>query len=238
MKVLIINATMREQTSYNFSRVLAEMIAGEEGLIYEVFLPKNLPDFCTGCYRCITSGESSCPHSKHVNTILAAIDDSQVFIIASPVCGRNVPASLKNLFDHLYFQWIYHRPKGEMWNRQGVILTSCSIGGQKHAQNCIRHNLENWGMAKIHTLNFKTQCRQFDEVLPYEKIRMGKSLEKLTAKILMGVDKKPGLYSRLLFLKGRLYQKLKNKNKIDTDYWGEKGWLDVIRPWYVKRIRK
>ncbi|MCL2087018.1 MAG: NAD(P)H-dependent oxidoreductase [Oscillospiraceae bacterium] len=238
MKVLIINATMREESGYNAARVLSEMIAGEQGVIYEVFLPKNLPDFCVGCYRCFDEGEQHCPHSKYVDTIRQAMDDSQVFVFAAPVYGRRIPAALKNFFDHLYYQWVFHRPKAEMWNKQAVVLISNKMAGAKQAANDIRDNLKHWGVARIHCATFKTDCQRFSDILPFDKVRIGHSLEKITKKILKHTDTPPSLSSKLVFHTGRLYQKLKNKNKRDTDYWGEKGWLDVIRPWYVKRLRK
>ena len=57
MNILMINATMKKGKSYTIGRALIDRIAGEEDQVQEIFLPKDMPEFCRGCARCIREGE-------------------------------------------------------------------------------------------------------------------------------------------------------------------------------------
>ena len=61
MKILMINGTMRRGKSYILGRMLIERIAKEEDVVDELFLPKDMPEFCRGCGLCIRQGETKCP---------------------------------------------------------------------------------------------------------------------------------------------------------------------------------
>lgn len=61
MKILMINGTLRQGSSYHIGRMVIEKIAEDGDEIIELFLPKDMPEFCRGCAVCITESEKKCP---------------------------------------------------------------------------------------------------------------------------------------------------------------------------------
>ncbi len=65
MKVALINGQNHKGSTYNIGRKLAEK-STDSANITEVFLPKDMPNFCLGCARCIMEDEKLCPHYSYI----------------------------------------------------------------------------------------------------------------------------------------------------------------------------
>ena len=86
MKVALINGQNHKGSTYNIDKILALKLTDEEN-IKEVFLPRDIPEFCTGCTACFMKSETLCPHYELVHPIDKIIHDSDVLIFTTPhVC--------------------------------------------------------------------------------------------------------------------------------------------------------
>jgi hypothetical protein len=68
MKVTIIHGQNHKESSYHAGRFFIDQLNDVED-IHEFFLPKDLPVFCMGCYRCMHEGEDNCPHYQYLKPI-------------------------------------------------------------------------------------------------------------------------------------------------------------------------
>lgn len=58
MKVTIIHGQGHHGSTYHVTDMLREQLAGKDATIHEYFLPEDGPDFCLGCFKCITQDEN------------------------------------------------------------------------------------------------------------------------------------------------------------------------------------
>ena len=82
MKVTIINGNMRHGSTWHCVQEIVESLQKREQLdVTEFFLPRDLPQFCNGCFSCIYNGETTCPHSQSVAPILQALLDADLIVL-------------------------------------------------------------------------------------------------------------------------------------------------------------
>lgn len=110
-------------------------------------LDADIP-FCRGCYACFERGEENCPHAERVQPIMRKIKQADCLIITSPVFAMNIPALLKNYFDHTAYN--FHRPA--MFDKRAIVVTSTAGGGAKTTACYIRDTLGHWGVNRVYTL--------------------------------------------------------------------------------------
>ena len=113
MNILMINATMKKGKSYTIGRALIDRIAGEEDQVQEIFLPKDMPEFCRGCARCIREGEEHCPdYLIYLKRITGMMHEADLLIFTTPVFVYHTSGQMKALLDHYGYRWMVHRPEG------------------------------------------------------------------------------------------------------------------------------
>jgi multimeric flavodoxin WrbA len=121
MKTCLIHGTMRKGSTYHITKMILDKLDSDlNNEVTEFFLPKDMPNFCVGCYQCIFKGEQLCPHASSVNKIHQAMVDADLIIITSPVYVFDVSGQLKAMFDHFGYQWMSHRPNKTMFNKIGA----------------------------------------------------------------------------------------------------------------------
>lgn len=109
--------------------VCVEHEAEEKGYeINRINLYEQNVAFCTGCRRCIETGE--CIQKDDAVKIAGLLKDCDIVVLAAPVYWANVPAAVKNLFDRILGAVMEETstfPKGRLSGKQKFIfLTSCN----------------------------------------------------------------------------------------------------------------
>lgn len=99
MKVTVIYGNGRRGTTWRLTRLFLESLAGAE--ITEFFLPRDFGSACTGCMRCVLEAEGLCPHAGELAPILAALEQSDLIVLASPVYAMGMSGAMKSFLDHL-----------------------------------------------------------------------------------------------------------------------------------------
>lgn len=228
MKIALINGQNHKGSTYTIGRMLAEKITSEDN-IREIFLPKDLPEFCSGCTNCFLKTEELCPHFYAVKPITDLIDASEVLIFTTPVYALSCTASMKSLLDHYAYRFMVHRPEEAMFSKQAVCIATAAGSGMKEACKVMKDSLFWWGVRKTYTCAFALHAVSFDTVKQNKKLKIEKAINTLAKKILKR-NTHTSLKTKLFFNIMRLVNK-NGWNRADTEYWQEKGWLLNKRPW-------
>ncbi len=228
MKTLIISGQNHKGSTYHIARELADKIGGETK---EFFLPKDFGEFCIGCTGCFMKGEEYCPHYEKLNPITEAMDEADVIILNSPVYVFHVTGAMKSFLDHLGYRWMIHRPRGNMFHKQGVCISTAAGAGMKSTNKDMAHSFFNWGVPKTYKYGIAVAATNWEMVSEKKKKAIDKKTIKMANQIRRRCGRvKPNLFTRGFFLVCRAIQKT-GFNPNDKKYWEENGWMDKKRPW-------
>ena len=230
MKAVIISATSHKGSTYSIGRMLAEKLTAPENLS-EVFLPRDLGEFCCGCTRCIMESSDKCPHYAKLQPITEKIDSADVIIFTSPVYVFHVTGQMKAFLDHYGWRWMAHRPDEIMFSKQAVVIATAAGAGMRSTMKDMADSSFYWGIPKTYKLGKAVYQTDWKQVSP----KIKKSLEARTDKLAKKISARCGkvrvsLKTKMFFNVMRMIHR-NGINEADTKYWKEKGWLDKNRPW-------
>lgn len=232
MKIALINGQNHKGSTYHIGRMLAEKLAPPEE-IEEVFLPRDMPEFCCGCINCIVKSEKLCPHYKYTKPITEIMDAADVLIFTTPVYVFHATGSMKAFLDHYAYRWMVHRPETKMFSKQAVCIATAAGAGMKSACKDVKDSLFFWGVGKIYSYAVAVMSASWDDVNVKIKAKAEKRTDELAEKIKKRYGKvKPALKTKGLFYFMRFMQG-KIKLQADNAYWKEKGWDKKVRPWKI-----
>lgn len=211
MKYLIINGSPRKKNTWMMVNQAKSNLDGE---FEEIHLMKEKIPMCNGCFNCFNEGEDKCPHYDKINPIINKIRECDGIIIASPVYAMNVPALLKNFFDHTAY--LYHRP--EFFTKKALIIVSTAGAGQKNIAKYIDETLRHWGINK--TYKIAIACGGKDTL---ETKKIDPPALKFKKDIDSGKLHSPKFMDILYFNLWRALASSKDPIKADKDYWFNTG---------------
>lgn len=237
MNILMINGTMRKSSTYRIAKMFVERVTLSQDTVNELFLPKDMPEFCRGCGLCITQGAKKCPdYFIYLRRVTRLIDEADLLVFATPTYVYHATGQMKALLDHYGYRWMVHRPEGSMFRKQAVCFATAAGGGMKYALKDITDSLKWWGVGKIYTYGVAVRSMSWNEVDKPIKDKIDKKVNELMAKIVHDRDKvMPSLRARILFYLMRYLHRRAFMQQIDTDYWREMGWLGSGRPWIIQQ---
>ena len=237
MNILMINGTMRKGSTYRIAKMFVERVTLSQDTVNELFLPKDMPEFCRGCGQCITQGAKKCPdYIIYLKRITRLIDEADLLVFATPTYVYHTTGQMKALLDHYGYRWMVHRPEASMFKKQAVCFSTAAGAGMKNALKDITDSLKWWGVGRIYTYGAAVRSMDWDEIGKPVKDKIDENVNKLMAKIVHERDKvTPSLYERVLFYAMRYMHSRTFMQQIDTDYWREAGWLGSKRPWIMER---
>lgn len=230
MKIALINGQNHKGSTYHIGRMLAEKLAGT-GDIEEIFLPRDLPEFCCGCINCIVKSEKLCPHYKYTKPITEIMDSADVLIFTTPVYVFHATGSMKAFLDHYAYRWMVHRPEGKMFTKQAVCIATAAGAGMRPACKDVKDSLSFWGVGKIYSYGVAVMGASWDGVNVKIKAKAERKTDAIAEKIKKRYGKvKPSVKTKFLFYAMRFMQG-KIKLPADNAYWKGKGWNKKVRPW-------
>jgi len=244
MKITVINGTEKQGVTYALKEIfLARFVLNAE--ITEFYLPKDCPNFCSGCTSCFVAGESVCKDYEYVHRIEESLLNADLIVITSPAYVMHVTGALKAYLDHMAYRWMPHRPSPEMFAKRAVIISQCAGAGAKSTVTDIKHSLSWWGISEIGVFTGALMSEIIWNKLP-EK-RRGKLTKKIVkladkyAKINYSKPARVSVVTKIKFGICRLMQKklyASNSEYKDACYWYNLGWLNRVRPWRRQRKSK
>lgn len=242
MIVCVFHGSNRRGNTDKLLEIAKNKISENEDVEFiDFYLPKDLPEFCTGCFLCLDKGAYGgelCPHKKYTSIITEAIDKSDGIIIGCPVYALAETAQVKALFDHYACTFMNHRPRKGNFKKSALIISSCAGAGNRDTIRTIKHNFIFWGIPKIYSIGIKLWAKDFEEVSKAKKLKFTNKIENKTIKFLDSIKNRKDGYApvrtRLLF---KLFLKLMNSypdGHQDKEYFRKYGWLNGKRPWNLE----
>ncbi|MBR3116663.1 MAG: NAD(P)H-dependent oxidoreductase [Bacilli bacterium] len=231
MKVLTIMGTAHRGNTRAVVDLFLKEFENSKNEFDEVVLPIDFNNICMGCANCILKGEENCPHYNEINKIIKKIENADLIILATPVFVGSCSGALKVFLDHLAYMWLVHRPKEEMFNKVGLIITSAGGSGVKNTVKLLKSNLFYWGVPTIYNYGVTTMKMGGNYVDYDKKDKIQKQVSKKAKKVKKAlVKRKVGFKTKFFFKLFGMTQK-NGWNKTDVDYWKEKGWLNGKKPY-------
>ena len=237
MRITVINGTEKHGVTYRLKELFLDGFKGKAD-ITEYYLPKDGPDFCTGCTNCFLKGELTCKDAEKVATIEKSLLEADLIVMTSPAYVMHATGAMKTLLDHFGYRWMPHRPAGEMFAKRAVIITQCLGAGAKSTAKDIKHSLSWWGVSKIGVFTDSLMGDTVWDNLPKKKqAELTRKITGLSEKFARIDYKKPahtGLSTKFKFIFCRMINASVHKSApeaTDGKYWAAQGWLDSGRPW-------
>lgn len=237
MNITVINGTEKHGVTYR----LKEMFLTEfrdKANITEYYLPKDCPNFCSGCVRCTMEGENACKDAVYIGRIEKSLLEADLIVMASPAYVFHATGAMKAFLDHFAYRWMPHRPAPEMFGKRAVIITQCLGAGAKTAAKDIKHSLSWWGISKIGIFTGALMGDiVWDKLSERKQAELTRKIKKLSQKFAYMDYTKPAhtnLITKIKFFFCRMMQKSLHKNNpeyLDAKYWAAQGWLGRNRPW-------
>jgi len=243
MNITVINGTEQRGCTYQMKeQFLAAMGNGHS--VTEYYLPKDCPEFCTGCKACFAKDISVCPHARYTVPIWESLRAADLLVFSLPVYVFHAPGQMKALLDHFATKWMAHSPDIAMFSKQAVIITNGIGQGMGKTTRDVKDSLDFWGVARTHAIKQPLFQGKWENVSGKTKLAIEKKSMKLAAKIKSGVHVKPGLKVRGIFFIMRMAQKMIDRSEhkagrprtADYLYWEKNGWLDGNKPWRVNNV--
>lgn len=231
MRYVVINGTEIKGCTYHLKEFFLDELKAQE--VQEFYLPKDAPDYCTGCKRCFVEGEEKCPHFHKVNPVWQAMKAADIIVFAYPVYVLRTPGQVKALLDHFGCHWFVHRPEPVLLDKIGVILTQSVGAPNGAAQKDVKTSMEWLGISKIKTKGFgMMEGVIWDEISLERRKKMESKVRAFAREVSRISPRKWNIKTKLYFLvskqlKKGTYKKLSSQEKpsVELQYWIDRGWL-------------
>lgn len=232
MHITVIHGIGHHGSTYEITQLFLKQFEKDTTRLQQFFLPKDMPHFCVGCFNCFTKGEHACPHATTIMPLVSALESADLIILTSPTYVFGMTGQMKAFLDHLAYMWMPHRPKGKMFHKRALIITTASGAGTKSVIKSLKTNCFYWGIPRTFSFKANVAAMNWKDVSDSKKKNITLSISKLSPKIITSITHHPlGLKTRFLFRIMRMMQKGNNWNMTDRDHWKSAGWLEKIRPW-------
>lgn len=235
MKITVINGNVWHGSTWHcMDLIIQELSKYDEIEKTEIILPKELPEFCHGCFSCFLNGEDTCPHAGYVTPIVIAVLEADLIILTSPVYGMDVTGQMKAFIDHLCFMWVSHRPNPKMFTKIGLTVTTTAGAGLNHTTKTMRSSLNFWCVKKTYSFKKAVAALKWADVSEKKQAQIRAETKKLAKKIANSVKNvsrlpKPPLVSLMFKMMSGAMKK--NKwNLRDKNHWEAHGWLSGTKP--------
>jgi multimeric flavodoxin WrbA len=239
MNVTVIHGSPRKGNTYEITeKFKKEMQTQGEVSFREFFLPKDMPEFCKGCFTCILRDEKACPHASFIQPILEAMLEADALIFTTPVYVMSATGAMKAFLDHFGFMFYVHRARPEMFHKKAFILSTTAGAGTKSAMKTIAASLKYWGINRVYSRGFVMHSIKWNQMPDKKKNRYERMLRSDAVKFYHAVaskkDKTPYLHTRFMVFMCRQFQKRADDGAVDKEYWKEQGWLDGNSPFRTR----
>jgi multimeric flavodoxin WrbA len=226
MNVAIFHGSPRKGNTYKATTIFVDELK-KHGNVYitEFFLPKAMPEFCTGCQLCLSSPSENCPHAEYVKPVLAAIMESEALVFATPHYGAcSMSGAMKNLLDHLDFLTMSIAPRKEVFSKKAFIISTGS--GSAKAIKPIKKYLINWGINRINSLGIKMFTNKWDSMAAKKQLQQERRLRKASGRFYAANIKTPYLSAVFMYHMSKfILKRYIGEGNYPFEYWKEQGFF-------------
>jgi len=233
MEICVIHGSNRKGNTDKTINIIKEELNSFEEIVYsDIYLPKDLPHFCAGCFACLRTGDyagQNCPHKQYTHSIMEKMLRSDGIIVASPCYALAETAQIKAFLDHFACTYINHRPNEEMFYKIGFVVSTAAGAGTGRVVSTISRNLLFWGMKRIVKCRIHLWAGDWEDMSSKKRAKAEKLLQNKARQFYMRTKNRytlnASLYSKgLRFIFKRLVNSYPDSEP-DKIYWKSKGWL-------------
>jgi len=227
MKIAVFHGSPRKGNTYRATKIFMDELSNAGDVIFtEFFMPDDLPNFCTGCTLCMGGMLEKCLNAAYFGSILDAVLSADALIFATPHYGAcSMPASMKNLFDHLDFLVFPVSPRVEIFDKKAFIISTGA--GSTAAIKPIKKVLKHWGVNRVYTLGIRMYINLWDKMPVKKQERIEKSLRRSARKFFKVKKKRPYISTILFYHMCKfVVKKYIGEGNYPYEYWKEKGFFE------------
>ena len=226
MTVAVFHGSPRKGNTHTATKIFMDELRKFSDVHFiEIFLPKAMPEFCTGCQLCLGNPYEKCPHSQYVTPILGAILSADALVFTTPHFGAcSMSGCMKNLLDHLDFLTLNVAPRVEIFSKKAFVISTGA--GSAAALKPIKKYLINWGINRVYTLGLRMFIDRWDKMPISKQAKFEKKLRQ-SARRFYRTPKKPP-YLSTVFMYYIFKYIVKNQIGEGTypfEYWKEHGYF-------------
>jgi NAD(P)H-dependent FMN reductase len=230
LHITVVYGTEHRGSTYHIAQEVVRNIRGAE--TEEIFLPRDLPEFCVGCLKCFTEEKGACAHAAYTAPIREKLLRADLIILTSPVYSFHVSGQMKAFLDHFANMWIVHRPEAGMFRKQGLVIATASGPVYRKTLGEMKDSLDFWGVARTYRIGGAVMQGRWEDVTDGIRDKLLKKAAKTAARIEKRDGRvRPCLRVRKWFAISRMMQKHIRANPPDVAYWERMGWTGRARPW-------
>ena len=225
MDLTVFHGSPRKGNTYTATTIFTEELKKLGRVnITEFYLPKALPEFCTGCQKCLGNPNDSCPHAEYAEPVLASILKSDALIFATPHFACNMSGAMKNLLDHLDFLTMNVAPRKEVFQKRAFIITTGS--GSAAAIKLIRKFLLNWGVNRVYSICIRMFTDKWDKMPMKKQKRIDRRLRKAANSFFNTKVKRPRISSVIMYHVFKfIIRRYIGEGNYPFEYWKEQGYF-------------
>ncbi|HHT25150.1 MAG TPA: NAD(P)H-dependent oxidoreductase [Clostridiaceae bacterium] len=231
MKCVVVNGTEQKGCTYNLKEIFLDELKPRQ--LTEFYLPKDAPNYCTGCKLCFVKSETLCPHYQKVEPIWQAMLEADLIIFAYPVYVLRAPGHVKSLLDHLGVHWFAHRPDPRMFNKTAVIITQSIGAPNKEAQKDVKTCLNWLGVSRVKKIGFgMMEGVIWNEISEARRAKFERKIRKFARQFHDLTPANRSLKTKFIFQMCKMMQTLLSKKtpegqelSPDLQHWIDNGWV-------------
>ena len=235
MRICAIHGSSRKGNTDRTIDIIKEQLSSfEEVEYFGIYLPQDLPHFCSGCFACLSTGDyagQNCPHKQFTHPIMEKMLRSDGIIIASPAYALAETAQVKAFLDHYACCYINHRPHEEMFSKVGFVISTAAGAGTGRVVSTISRNMLFWGIKRIVKckINVWAGAANWDDMPVKRRLRAEKLLKRKASYFYKLTKNRHHINSSLsskglFFVMKQVVASFPNTSP-DKIYWKSKGWL-------------
>ncbi|MCL2225605.1 MAG: NAD(P)H-dependent oxidoreductase [Defluviitaleaceae bacterium] len=232
MKICVIHGSNRKGNTDATVEIIKEQLNLYEEIEYsDIYLPKDLPCFCAGCFACF-EGEyagQNCPNKQYTHPILKTLLSSDGIIVACPCYALAETGQIKVFFDHFACTFINHRPNEEMFDKIGLVVSTGAGAGTGRVVSTISRNLLFWGVKRIIKFRINMFAANWDEMPVQKRDKVKKLLRRKASRFYrLTKDRREIRKSISVQALRRIFKGLVNSyedTQPDKIFWKSKGWI-------------
>lgn len=238
MNIVVLHASPRKGNTDDIVERVKNQLAADDSMIFnDVYLPREAPVFCHGCFSCFERGEDTCPNAKYIQPIARKIEEADGIIIATPIYVMQIPGALKAFLDHMAYRFLNHRPA--YFGKKAFIISNTAGAGNANALKYLKQNLSFWGINSVTTLGITLQAASLDEMKGSRQQKALKEIAQKSAVFLRRLkgeasDRHPAFLPVILFHIARSLMFTMPPNHADRQYWKQNGWLNKEKTFYLE----
>lgn len=161
MNVAIIYGTTIKDNTYNCVKLLLKKIKLNTDIsITEFFISDNLSNLYPCSVSCFINAQYKSHHRNNIYDIVNTLDQSDLIILASPVCSCDVSVEMKLFLNNLLCNLQNYEFNSKMADKVGIVISTTSGAGLNNTLRTLQKSLKLLGIKKI--LRFSKTLYELD----------------------------------------------------------------------------